>query len=177
MKKILYLVLVLSVSAFSINAQESKTLAPVKIEQSAAPAEAAKPNPNAAEITFEQEVHDFGTIPFDGNGSYDFKFTNTGKEPLVITNAAGSCGCTVPKWPKEPILKGQSGVINVHYDTKRSGPFTKTVTIASNAKTASKVITIKGTVETKEQTESGTPLKKDSGLSPKENATQPFGNN
>lgn len=177
MKKILYLVLFLSASSVAVRAQESKALAPVKTEETAKPAEEAKPNPNAAEITFEQEVHDFGTIPYDGNGTYDFKFTNTGKEPLVITNAAGSCGCTVPKWPKEPILKGQSSVINVHYDTKRPGPFTKTVTIASNAKTASKVITIKGTVETKEQTDSGTPLKKDNGLSPKENPSQPFGNN
>ncbi|HNR19424.1 MAG: DUF1573 domain-containing protein [Bacteroidetes bacterium] len=174
MKRIIYLVALFSSTAFATFAQEAKpTVAPVPAKTETE----AKPNPNAAEISFEKEVHDFGTVPFDGNGNYDFKFTNTGKEPLVITNAAGSCGCTVPKWPKEPILKGQSGVINVHYDTKRSGPFTKTVTITSNAKTASKVITIKGTVETKEQTDSGTPLKKDSGLSPKENSTQPFGNN
>jgi|CXWJ01.1.fsa_nt_gi hypothetical protein len=177
MRKIIYLTVLLATATFAVNAQDSKAISPAKMEEATKPAEPAKPNPNAAEISFEKDVHDFGTIPFDGNGNYDFKFTNTGKEPLVITNAAGSCGCTVPKWPKEPILKGQSGVINVHYDTKRSGPFTKTVTITSNAKTASKVITIKGTVETKEQTDSGTPLKKESGLSPKENATQPFGNN
>lgn len=168
MKKLIYIALFMG--AFSVQAQDAKTSQPAQAE--------TKPNPNAAEITFEKDVHDFGTIPFEGNGNYDFKFTNTGKDPLVITNAAGSCGCTVPKWPKEPILKGQTGVINVHYDTKRPGPFTKTVTITSNAKTASKMITIKGTVESKEQTESGTPLKKDNGLSPKENATPAgFGNN
>jgi hypothetical protein len=89
---------------------------------------------------------------------YDFKFTNTGKSPLVISSAKGSCGCTVPNWPKEPVKKGESGAINVSYDTKRVGPFTKTVTINSNAKTAVKVITIKGKVMTKEETESMTPF-------------------
>src|SRR5687768_8406144 len=95
---------------------------------------AAKENPNAAEITFESETHDYGTIKQGADGSCEFKFKNTGKDPLVITNAKGSCGCTVPTWPKEPIMKGQTGVIKVHYDTKRVGAFTKTVTINSNAK-------------------------------------------
>lgn len=125
-------------------------------------------NPNAPEITFVEEVHDFGTLPFAGNGVFDFKFTNTGIEPLVISNARGSCGCTVPKWPKEPIMKGQSGVINVSYDTKRTGPFTKTVTISSNAKTASKIITIKGSVMSQEETDNQSPIKKNSMMSPME---------
>jgi hypothetical protein len=170
MKKIVYTTLFLSAFVFAGFAQE--------VSKDEVKKEEAKPNPNAAEITFEKEVHDFGTLPYNGDGSYDFKFTNTGKEPLVISNARGSCGCTVPKWPKEPVLKGQSSVINVHYDTKRPGPFTKTVTISSNAKTAERVITIKGVVESQEQTDSGTPLKKDNGLSPKENSnTNNFGNN
>ena len=104
-------------------------------------------NPNAAEINFEKEVHDFGTFKKGGDGTYDFKFKNTGKEPLVISNARGSCGCTVPSWPKEPIKPGEMGVIKVTYDTKRVGAFTKTVTITSNAKTQDKVITIKGKIE------------------------------
>ncbi len=104
-------------------------------------------NPNAAEITFENEMHDYGTIKQGADGSCEFKFKNTGKEPLVIANAHGSCGCTVPTWPKEPIMKGQTGVIKVHYDTKRVGAFTKTVTLTSNAKTDTKVLTIKGVVE------------------------------
>lgn len=115
------------------------------------------PNPNAPEITFEKDVHDFGTITQGGDGTYEFKFTNTGKEPLIITNAKGSCGCTVPTWSKEPIKKGEQGTIKVSYDTKRIGQFTKTVTITSNAKTATKVLTIKGTVNA---VESGTPFKK-----------------
>ena len=108
---------------------------------------AVKDNPNAPGIVFENELHDYGTIKNGSDGSCEFKFKNTGKEPLVISNARGSCGCTVPTWPKEPIMKGQTGVIKVHYDTKRVGAFTKTVTIESNAKTNPKVLTIKGLVE------------------------------
>lgn len=118
-------------------------------------------DPNAAAITFEKEVHDFGTIEYGGDGTYDFKFTNTGKSPLIITNARGSCGCTVPKWPKEPIGAGKTGVINVKYDTKRPGPFTKTVTITSNASSPSKVITIKGNVKNQEAEEDNMPVKKE----------------
>lgn len=137
------------------------------VAQEAQKADAAA-DPNAPEIVFEKEVHDFGTIPYGGDGTYDFKFSNTGKAPLIITNARGSCGCTVPKWPKEPVAKGQSGSINVQYDTKRPGPFTKTVTISSNAKTANKVLTIKGNVESAETTEDQTPVKKESAASPME---------
>jgi hypothetical protein len=162
MKKLL-LASFLIASAFTLKAQDDSQKSPAN-------------NPNAPEITFEKDVHDFGTIPYSGNGTYEFKFTNTGKEPLVISNAKGSCGCTVPSWPKEPILKGHSGVINVQYDTKRPGPFTKTVTVSSNGKTAEKVLTIKGTVESKEQTESGTPVKKDNSMAPKETSSNPFGN-
>ncbi|HOZ81752.1 MAG TPA: DUF1573 domain-containing protein [Bacteroidia bacterium] len=162
MKKLFFAALILCATT-AVNAQDDTKKAPAA-------------NPNAPDISFESETHDFGTIPYSGNGTYEFKFTNTGKEPLVISNAKGSCGCTVPSWPKEPILKGHSGVISVHYDTKRPGPFTKTVTVSSNGKTAEKVLTIKGNVETKEQTESGTPVKKDNTMTPKETTTSPFGN-
>jgi len=104
-------------------------------------------NPNAPEITFEKDIYDFGNIKNEGNGTYEFKFKNTGKEPLIISDAKGSCGCTVPSWPKELIKPGASGIIKVTYDTKRTGGFIKTVTITSNAKTQQKVITIKGNVE------------------------------
>lgn len=127
-------------------------------------------NPNAPEITFESDVHDYGTIKQNADGGCEFKFKNTGKEPLIITNAKGSCGCTVPTWPKEPIMKGQTGVIKVHYDTKRVGAFTKTVTLTSNAKSDTKVLTIKGVVEASEETTDQTmPFKKTSGL-PLENS-------
>lgn len=128
-----------------------------------------KADVNAPDITFETEIHDFGTLDYAGDGTYQFKFTNTGKDPLVISDAKGSCGCTVPKWPKEPVLKGQSNFINVSYDTKRPGPFTKTVTVTSNAKTATKVLTIKGVVKSQEQTEDQTPVMKGNGMAPFEN--------
>ena len=127
-------------------------------------------NPNAAEITFENETHDYGTIKQGADGTCEFKFKNTGKEPLIISNAKGSCGCTVPTWPKEPIMKGQTGSIKVHYDTKRVGAFTKTVTLNSNAKSDTKVLTIKGVVEASEDNSDQTmPIKKTSGL-PLENS-------
>ncbi|MFN8166332.1 MAG: DUF1573 domain-containing protein [Bacteroidia bacterium] len=123
-----------------------------------------KDNPNAPEITFETDVHDYGTIKQGADGSCEFKFKNTGKEPLIISSAKGSCGCTVPTWPKEPIMKGETAVIKVHYDTKRVGAFTKTVTINSNAKSDTKVLTIKGVVEAvPESTDQTMPLKNSSG--------------
>jgi len=122
-------------------------------------------NPNAPEITFENDVHDYGTIKAGADGSCEFKFKNTGKEPLIISAAKGSCGCTVPTYPKEPIMATQTGVIKVHYDTKRIGAFTKTVTINSNAKSDTKVITIKGVVEASEETpDQAFPTKKTNGL-------------
>jgi hypothetical protein len=121
-------------------------------------------NPNAAEMTFSFEQFDYGTIKNGSDGTCEFKFKNTGKDPLVITDAHGSCGCTVPTWPKDPIMKGETSSIKVHYDTKRTGAFTKTVTINSNSKTNPKVLTIKGVVEAPAaETTDGIPLKKTSG--------------
>ena len=104
-------------------------------------------NPNAAKFKFDTEVIDYGTIEHNADGNRDFKFTNAGKEPLIISNAVGSCGCTTPSWPHEPIKPGASAVIKVHYATDRVGAFEKTVTITSNADTPSKTIRIKGVVK------------------------------
>lgn len=100
-----------------------------------------------AQIKFDKELHDYGNIKNGANGDCVFTFTNTGTEPLMITNAKGSCGCTVPVWPKEPVAPGASATINVHYDTKRTGPFEKMVTVMSNASNQpSAVLKIKGNV-------------------------------
>ena len=112
-------------------------------------ANTASDDPNAPVMNFTTMDHDFGTIEQDANGTYLFLFTNTGKEPLVIKEAHGSCGCTVPKWPHQTIGPGQQDTIKVTYDTHRTGVFQKTVTIASNAKASPVVLSIKGKVNAK----------------------------
>jgi hypothetical protein len=107
---------------------------------------AAQDNPNAPEITFETEVLDYGTIEYASNGVREFKFKNTGKSDLILQNVQSSCGCLSPTWPKEPIKPGESKVIKALYDTRRVGPFEKTITVRSNAKTPIKVIKVKGKV-------------------------------
>ncbi|MCH2230753.1 MAG: DUF1573 domain-containing protein [Crocinitomicaceae bacterium] len=112
---------------------------------------------SGAQISFEKEVHDYGTVDYAGNGQCTFEFTNTGNAPLIISNAKGSCGCTVPSWPKEPIAPGAKASISVKYDTKRPGAINKSVTITSNAgNSPTKVVRIKGTVKPKP--ESGAPV-------------------
>ena len=112
---------------------------------------------NGSQISFEKETHDYGTIKNGANGTCTFEFKNTGNAPLILSNAKGSCGCTVPTWPKEPIAPGATGVISVKYDTKRQGAINKSVTITSNATNEpNKVIRIKGTVLP--APENGTPV-------------------
>ena len=108
---------------------------------------AQEANTNAPQISFTQETIDYGNIKKDANGEREFVFKNTGKEPLIIANCVGSCGCTVPVWPKTPIAPGEKASIKVKYDTRRVGRFQKTVTVTSNAGTPTKVLTIKGNVE------------------------------
>tara|TARA_B100000965_G_scaffold247646_1_gene208014 strand:- start:437 stop:886 length:450 start_codon:yes stop_codon:yes gene_type:complete len=118
-----------------------------------------------AEMTFESEVIDYGTIPQNADGVRTFKFTNTGNEPLIISNAKGSCGCTVPTWPKKPINPGESAEIKVKYATNRLGPINKSVTVVSNAKEKTKVLRIKGNVIEKETT----PVKEKTDMAPTAN--------
>ena len=102
---------------------------------------------SSAKIVFGEEIFDFGELPEGPKVETEFIFTNTGSEPLIISNAKGSCGCTVPSWPKTPIAPGETGVIKVVYNTaRRPGNFTKTITLTSNAETPSKVIKIRGSV-------------------------------
>ena len=101
---------------------------------------------NAAEFNFDSETHDFGKIPQGTPVSHNFKFTNTGSEPLIISDVKSSCGCTVPTYPKTPIKPGEEGTIQVTYNAADPNPFTKTVTIRSNTKTPVKVLYIKGEV-------------------------------
>jgi hypothetical protein len=143
MKRVLLsLTLALFVSGLSM-AQEKHTQ--VSVKPTAGTAQAAttlKPE----NLDFKTEVHDFGTVEEGPTADFEFSFTNTGKEPILLQNVHASCGCTTPSYSKDPVLPGKSGIVKASYNTSgRPGPFTKSITVATNAGT--KVLTIKGTVE------------------------------
>jgi hypothetical protein len=99
-------------------------------------------------LRFAESSHNFGTIKQDTKNTHKFKFTNTGSQPLIIENATGSCGCTVPEYPKEPIAPGATGVITVEYSPgKQQGQNTKTVTITANTEPRTTQLTISANVE------------------------------
>jgi len=134
MKKIILFAMLAVVGITASNAQAKKATTKVaKVE--------------GAGMAFETETIDYGTIAHNADGKREFVFVNNGTKPLIITNTQGSCGCTVPTTPKEPIAPGAKGIIGVKYATDRVGAFTKTVTVTSNAEgQPTKVLTIKGTV-------------------------------
>lgn len=114
----------------------------------AAPAPAAEPvvERTNAKMTFESLTVDYGTIENGAEPLRLIKFTNTGTDPLVIKNARGSCGCTVPTWPRDPIAPGQSATMEVRYDTKRTGQINKSITITTNEGPENHVIQVVGNV-------------------------------
>ena len=152
MKKVLFsLGLVLLISGM-VNAQEQQKKMSIKPAQptATAPAPAAAPAPATSlkpeNLNFKNEVHDFGTVEEGPAAEYEFAFTNTGKEPLILQNVHASCGCTTPSYSKDPVLPGKTGIVKASFNTVgRPGAFTKSITVATNAGT--KVLTIKGTVE------------------------------
>lgn len=98
-------------------------------------------------ITFDESEFNFGKVAVGEKIQHIYRFTNTGDEPLLLTNARGSCGCTVPSWPKDPIQPGGSGAIVVEFDTKgKMGPQVKQVTITANTDPAQTIVYIKGEV-------------------------------
>jgi hypothetical protein len=142
MKKIMMIVAFAGFSA-AMNAQD---------------APATAPDPNAADIKWESTAIDYGNVKKgdETSATREFKFTNIGNSPLILSSCRGSCGCTVPTCPTEPILPGKSGTIKVHYDINRVGPFTKTVSVSSNAKQANETLKISGTVLDEAAPTSGT---------------------
>jgi outer membrane lipoprotein-sorting protein len=144
MKKIVTLALLLVLGVTASNAQETSK---VTKKMKASTAKISTPKVDGAGMVFVNETIDYGTVAHNADGKREFVFTNNGNKPLIITNTQGSCGCTVPTSPKEPIAPGAKGIIGVKYATDRVGPFTKTVTVTSNAAgQATKTLTIKGTV-------------------------------
>lgn len=159
MKKYFATLLLFVAAAAGVNAQTAPLPNTV-----AAPAPA---NPNAATIVFKEETYNFGELSEGPQATHEFKFVNTGKEPLILSKVQASCGCTTPSWPKEPILPGKEGVIVVTYNTQgRPGAFTKSITINSNADTPTKTIFIKGEV-VKEDPAKSVPMEQPSMLAPK----------
>ena len=115
-------------------------------------AQETKTTDKVGKFAFETEEIDYGTIPQNADGVRVFKFTNVGDAPIVISNAKGSCGCTVPTYTENVIEPGQTGEISVKYATNRVGKFTKTVTLTSNASEPAKILRIKGEVLKPEET-------------------------
>ena len=157
MKKIILLSVALIICSF-INAQEGHE-----------GHDHAKPIQNTekidvvdATIDFESKVVDYGTIEHNADGARKFVFTNNGTEPLIIKNAKGSCGCTVPTWPREPIAAGETAEIGVKYATNRVGKFTKTITLTTNASKKPVILTVKGEVSPAPKEESA-PVRKTEG--------------
>ncbi|MCY1719617.1 DUF1573 domain-containing protein [Prolixibacteraceae bacterium Z1-6] len=107
-----------------------------------------------AKIKFEEQTHDFGSFKeSDGSQTTTFTFKNEGDVPLVLSNVRASCGCTTPKWTREPVAPGANGEINVSYNPKnRPGSFNKSVTVTSNADVSTVVLRITGKVEPREKT-------------------------
>jgi hypothetical protein len=100
---------------------------------------------DTAILTFEKSEHNFRTIIEGQIATYEFKFTNTGTLPIVLSNVKASCGCTTPKWPREAIMPGESNVIRAEYNSNgRPGTFHKNIFVTSDA--GKQTLTIKGNV-------------------------------
>lgn len=182
MKNVILLLAVIVFTAFTVSAQvssssqsdaqkkemEQKRMEEQKRLKEQKKVDAQAENPNAPVIKFDKTVHDYGTMQQHGDGKCEFKFTNEGKEPLILSNVRSSCGCTVPTWPRQPVLPGQSEVIKVKYDTKRVGMINKSIHVYSNAKVSPLTLKIKGKIEvasatkapTKEVNKTGAPVNK-----------------
>ncbi|CAM3536975.1 DUF1573 domain-containing protein [Flavobacterium saliperosum] len=135
--------------ATEVSAQEiaSTTKVKTEVKKTKKVKKAKLPKVEGAGMVFENETIDYGTIEQNADGHREFVLVNNGNKPLIIMSATGTCGCTVPEAPKEPIAPGAKAVIKVKYDTNRVGPFTKNVNVTSNASTTPKTLTIKGEVK------------------------------
>ena len=106
--------------------------------------EVAKPS-----IKFENTVHDFGTIAYEGDGRCYFEFVNDSEQELIVNVVRTTCGCTRPEWPEQPIKPRGSGRIGISYNTKIHGRFQKTISVYSNAENSPVKLYIKGNVKKK----------------------------
>ncbi len=140
----------------SVNNDETNSVTEIKIDPGTSisdiirsPVNADEPvdTVNVAKMTFENTRYDFGTINEGEIVTHNYKFTNTGKIPLVISDARSTCGCTVPDWPKDPIQPGEEGQISVQFDSKgKKDQQAKPITISANTYPNQTILQIKGTV-------------------------------
>lgn len=129
------------------NQQDFSAQTTINNADGSTPNVASNTNPPTS-VAFAETMHDFGTIQQETQNTKVFKFTNTGDKPLLIESARGSCGCTVPNYPKQPIPPGQSGEIEVVYSPgQQKGQQTKSVTIVANTEPRTTVLQIKANVE------------------------------
>jgi hypothetical protein len=134
------------------NTENKEVKIPATEVSNPATASGAKNYGATAEFYFAEDLHDFGHIVAGEKVSYSFKFKNVGNANLIIASASGSCGCTVPEWPKEPIPPGKEAAINVIFNSEgKFGTQHKTVTLTANTIPNTKVLTITGEVEQKKQ--------------------------
>ena len=161
MKNLMFFLFI--VMSFALNAQEKKNIPVQKAEEvtkevSAETQKSTTPefvvSKSKAKMEFETLDVDYGTIEYNSDPLRKVKFTNTGTEPLVIENARGSCGCTVPDWPKNPIAPGESATIDVRYDTKRVGRISKSITITTNEENGTHRLQVIGEILPKEEDKS-----------------------
>jgi len=157
MKKTIYTFILLCASFTALHAQvkpkpKTATPAPAASAHKMQPSVPDMPANPKVKLVFTKDVVNYCTIPHYSNGGRDFVFKNAGTEPLIITKCEGSCGCTVPTWPKKPIKPGETGVITVKYATDRVGAFEKEITVHSNSTTPTKVIKIKGVISAEPKT-------------------------
>lgn len=134
MKQLLIGILTFAFSGFYGFSQDSKT-------------DNEKVNEPKATIEFSKMVHHYGEIEYLSDGTCTFEFTNTGSEPIVVTNVRSSCGCTVPQWTKDPVKPGEKGEITVKYNTRLAGGFNKTITVTSTGQPNPIVLRISGKVK------------------------------
>lgn len=145
MKQLLGILAICLMATFQVSAQATLT-------------ETAPASTSGARLSLDSDVVDYGTIDQGGEPLRLAKFKNTGTEPLIISGAKGSCGCTVPNWPKDPIMPGETSQIEIRYDTKRTGAINKTVTVTSNDPAGKHTIRVIGNINAV-STEPGVPQK------------------
>ncbi|GAB4026653.1 MULTISPECIES: DUF1573 domain-containing protein [unclassified Spirosoma] len=104
-------------------------------------------------LKFAKETHDFGKVEQGKPVTYVFEFKNTGADPVVISDAQASCGCTKPSWTREPVMPGKTGTVSATFNAAAMGPFNKSVTVTSNAEAGQTVLYLKGEVVTQKEAE------------------------